>query len=244
MGEAWLFLSGKGGTGKSLLTGLLGQALARKGKRVCVVDGDIGLRSQDAVLGQEDRVIYDLLDVCRGDCNLEQALLEAEERLTLLPAPQMALPGELDGKRLGRILRGLKEKNDFVLVDGPSGLAGAVPALLQTGPDRLALVCTADDLCLRGAGRMGQMLEEQLNRRPEVIINRLGKESRYTAAVAAQVLDLPLLEELREDSSPRRERLKADVDRLAARLTGEALPLPGYRVGEGGFLRLGRRLKH
>ncbi|MGN1064902.1 MAG: asparagine synthase-related protein, partial [Thermoguttaceae bacterium] len=90
MGRSWMIASGKGGVGKSTIAAALGTGLAREGRRVCVVDADIGLRDQDAILGVENRIVYDLVDVANKECLLNQALIspEGEENLTLLPAAQ------------------------------------------------------------------------------------------------------------------------------------------------------------
>ena len=75
MGRSWMIASGKGGVGKSTIAAALGTGLAREGRRVCVVDADIGLRDQDAILGVENRIVYDLVDVANKECLLNQALI-------------------------------------------------------------------------------------------------------------------------------------------------------------------------
>ena len=90
--KAWLIASGKGGVGKSMATAGLAVALSRQGKKVVVVDADIGLRDQDAILGLENRIVYDILDVINKGCTLDQALVKHSlyEKLSLLPASQFA----------------------------------------------------------------------------------------------------------------------------------------------------------
>ena len=97
MGKVWLITSGKGGVGKSTLTACLGIALEHKGRRVCIIDADIGLRDQDAILGLENRIVYDIVDVASKRCRLAQALItpEKHENLSLLPAAQFARVKEL-----------------------------------------------------------------------------------------------------------------------------------------------------
>ena len=87
MGKAWIIASGKGGVGKSTITSALATALCRMKQTVCIVDADIGLRDQDVILGMENRVVYDLTDVCAHRCTLPQALIQhtTEEKLYLLP---------------------------------------------------------------------------------------------------------------------------------------------------------------
>src|ERR1700730_13589002 len=90
MGEAIVVTSGKGGVGKTTTSANLGTALALQGKKVCMVDTDIGLRNLDVVMGLENRIIYDLVDVVEGRCRLSQALIKDKrfEELYLLPAAQ------------------------------------------------------------------------------------------------------------------------------------------------------------
>ena len=97
MGKSWLFASGKGGVGKSTLVSCIGIALARMGHSVCVVDADIGLRDQDAIMGLADRIVYDILDVAKHRCTLDQALIASplQEKLKLLPAAQFARAKDL-----------------------------------------------------------------------------------------------------------------------------------------------------
>ena len=97
MGRTYLFLSGKGGTGKTTLSTSLGIALARKGKCTVLVDADIGLRCADLLLGMENDILYDLSDVAELRCTLPQALVHCREAqgFSVLSAPQMMKPSEL-----------------------------------------------------------------------------------------------------------------------------------------------------
>lgn len=106
MGKAYLIASGKGGVGKTTITAALGQALAAT-DTVCIIDGDIGLRDMDLMLGLENSIVYDLLDVCEKECSLELALLKHPqyENLCLLPAAQFARASELAKKNLRKVIR-------------------------------------------------------------------------------------------------------------------------------------------
>ena len=102
MGTAWIIASGKGGVGKSTLSACLGMEIARNGQRVCIVDADIGLRDQDVLLGVQDCIVYDILDVANGICPVDDALVvpkpDALPNLSLLPASQFARAKELEAK--------------------------------------------------------------------------------------------------------------------------------------------------
>ncbi len=249
MGKAWMIASGKGGVGKSTITACLGVALAREKKRVCVVDGDIGLRGQDALLGLENRVVYDLVDVADENCKLDQALLSVDlaPELFLLPTSQFARAKELSPKDFRRLLFRLKNRFDIVLLDAPAGIERGLRGLMNEQIDETILVCTPDDLCLRDAGRVITVLEEKGMPRPQVIVNRLipqliRQKEMYDAETAAATLDIGLLGEIPEDMAVYRATLKhlspMDLDceaqraltRIARRMLeeGAVQPLPRY----------------
>ncbi len=249
MSTAWIIASGKGGVGKSTLTSCLATAMAREGRKVCIIDADIGLRDQDALLGLENRIVFDLLDVANGSCTLEQALVtpDNEPRLTLLPASQFARAKELAPKAFRRILTNVKARFDMVLIDCPAGIERSLRGLMNEEIDEAVLICTPDDVCIRNAERTAGVLMKKGLPRPRVIVNRLMPDliragDMYAASVVAATLDLELLGEVPEDTSLYRAALRhispMDLDcearraliRIAWRMTGadSAAPLPGY----------------
>ena len=162
MSTAWIIASGKGGVGKSTIAASVGITMAREGRKVCIIDGDVGLRDQDALLGLENRIVFDLLDVAEGRCRLEQALISPEEesRLSLLPANQFARAKELKPSAFRRILVRLKQKYDVVLIDCPAGIERNLRGLLNDEINECILVCTPDDICIRNAERAASVLEK------------------------------------------------------------------------------------
>lgn len=249
MGKAWLIASGKGGVGKSTVVSALAVGLARQGLKTCIVDADIGLRDQDALLGLENRIVYDLVDVCNKDCRLQQALISppSEPKLTLLPAAQFARAKELDPKAFRRIITELKRTNDHVLIDGPAGIERGLRGLLSADVEETVIICTPDDVCIRNAERAVFTLDGKHLPRPWVIVNRLNPElirggEMYSAEVVAQTLDLPLLGEIPEDPVIYRalithmSLMDADCEgqralsRIARRMAGGSIPFPAYGV--------------
>ena len=228
MSRSVLIASGKGGVGKSVFTANLGAALARRGASVVVIDADIGLRSQDAFLGLENNVVYDLVDVASKDCVLEDALLDCPSvpGLKLLPAAQFARVRSLEPKQLRKILCTLSEKADFVLIDAPAGIEKGLRNLLNAGPDEAILIATPDDICIRDVERTAGILESKGIVRPNLVVNRLDNEliarrEMFSARVVADSLPLPGL----RLSRPRR----GPADRRPPH--GGPGSLPGNRQG-------------
>jgi len=249
MSTAWFIASGKGGVGKSTVTAAVGLSMAREGRRVCIIDGDVGLRDQDALLGLENRIVFDLLDVAEGHCRLEQALISPEEepRLALLPASQFARAKELKPGAFRRILVRLKQLYDVVLIDCPAGIERSLRGLMNDAIDECVILCTPDDICIRNAERTAGVMEKKGLPRPRLIVNRLEEAlvrggEMYSAATVAATLDLELLGEIPDDSYVYRAALThqplMDIDcearnalrRISYRMMGvtSEVPLPGY----------------
>lgn len=111
MGEAIVITSGKGGVGKTTSSANIGTALALQGKKVCLVDTDIGLRNLDVVMGLENRIIYDIVDVATGRCKLHQALVKDkrfEDKLYLLPASQSSDKTAINPEQMKKVVNDLK----------------------------------------------------------------------------------------------------------------------------------------
>ena len=237
MSQSVLIASGKGGVGKSSMTANLGAALARRGLSVVIIDADIGLRSQDAFLGLENTVLFDLVDVVNKDCSLDQALIESPSvpGLRLLPAAQFARIRALDSGRLRKILKTLSKEADFVLIDSPAGIEKGFRTLLNTGTDQIILI--------RDVEHAARIVESKSLPRPKLIVNRLDNElirqhEMPSARTISDSLDLPLLGEIPEDPlvyrSILRRSLFIDYDcrargavlRIAGRMAGDIIPFP------------------
>ena len=261
MSKSYAVASGKGGVGKSVITANLAAALSQNGARVIIVDADIGLRSQDALLSLENRVVYDLIDLVNGECLADQAILscEAVPGLHLLPAAQFERVKTLDPKKFGKILRVLCSAYDYVFVDCPAGIERGLRNVLNAGVDEIILTVTPDDISVRSAERAAQIISGKQGPRPAVIVNRydaglVRSGDMMSAGTVSQVLDLPLLGVVPEDSAVYRSVLKHDlfaryncdagnaVRRIASRIAGRNTPIPGFnRTGKSPFLRFFRR---
>ena len=177
MGEVIVITSGKGGVGKTTTTANLGAALALKGKKVVLVDTDIGLRNLDVVMGLENRIVYDIVDVVEGKCKLRQALIK-DKRFTdlfLLPAAQTRDKSAVNEAQMRELTKRLREEFDFILIDCPAGIEQGFKNAIA-GADRAIVVTNAEISSIRDADRIIGLLEASEIRNPELIINRLRPE--------------------------------------------------------------------
>ena len=174
MGEVIGITSGKGGVGKTTTTANLGSALAMRGKKVVLLDTDIGLRNLDVVMGLENRIVYDIVDVIEGKCKLRQALIK-DKRFTdlfLLPAAQTRDKDAINEDEMIRLTQRLKEEFDYIIVDCPAGIEQGFKNAIS-GADRAIVVTNAEISSIRDADRIIGLLEASNIRNPELIINRI-----------------------------------------------------------------------
>jgi len=166
--------SGKGGVGKTTTSANIGTALALQGKKVCMVDTDIGLRNLDVVMGLENRIIYDLVDVAEGRCRLAQALIKDKrfDELYLLPAAQTRDKDSVSENGVKEMVVELKKDFDYVIIDCPAGIEQGFKNAVA-GADQAIVVTTPENAAVRDADRIIGLLENHRIGQPKLIINRI-----------------------------------------------------------------------
>ncbi|MGI6169263.1 MAG: septum site-determining protein MinD [Christensenellales bacterium] len=173
MGVAIVITSGKGGVGKTTTAANLGTGLALGGKRVVLVDTDIGLRNLDVVMGLENRIVYDLVDVVEGTCRLKQALIRDKryEGLFLLPAAQTRDKTAVTPEQMKDLMDKLKEQFDYILVDCPAGIEQGFKNAIA-GADQAIVVTIPEVSSVRDADRIIGMLMANEIDDTKLLINR------------------------------------------------------------------------
>lgn len=175
-GKIIVISSGKGGVGKTTATASIGAALAMEGKKVAVVDMDIGLRNLDVVMGLENRIVFNIVDIARGKCKLRQAAIKGRrlENLYLIPASQSDNKDALSPDDMLRVSKQLREEFDFILMDCPAGIERGFENAVAAA-DEAVVVCTPEVSSIRDADRViGLLYSKQIP--PKLLINRIVPE--------------------------------------------------------------------
>jgi len=262
-GKAFVVTSGKGGVGKTTVTANLGTALALQGKQVCVIDSDIGLRNLDVVMGLENRIVYDLVDIIEGTCTrLKQALIKHKkaDKLFLLPASQTRNKESISPDQMKDLMAKLKDEGqfDYILVDSPAGIERGFKNAIA-GVDDAIIVTTPEVSAIRDADRIIGLLQAAEIYEPRLIINRLSLEMVRNDDMMDQydiidILAIDLLGIVPEDEGIIRSTNRGipivftedsksaeAFKRIARRIEGEKVPMwPMSEANRGLMARLKR----
>mgnify|MGYP000852639224 CR=1 FL=1 len=174
MGEVIVVTSGKGGVGKTTSTANIGTGLAMLEKKVVLIDTDIGLRNLDVVMGLENRIVYNLVDVIEGTCRIRNALIKDKRypNLYLLPSAQTRDKSAVTPEQMQKLADELREEFDYILMDCPAGIEqGFMNAI--AGADRALVVTTPEVSAVRDADRIIGLLEANEMNQTHLIVNRL-----------------------------------------------------------------------
>jgi len=261
MGRVITITSGKGGVGKTTATANLSVALALRGQRVVAIDADIGLRNLDVVMGLENRIVYDLVDVAEGRCRLRQALIRDRRlsQLYLLPAAQTRDKTAVSPEEMIHICQLLRPDTDFILIDSPAGIEQGFRNAIAPADD-IIIITTPEVAAVRDADRIIGILEAEEKPTPRLVINRIRPDmvrrgDMLTTEDVIEVLAVDLLGIVPEDESvivSTNRGNPASLDgsspaglafrNIAARLLGEAVPFMLLQQPPGFFDRLRRFL--
>lgn len=185
--------SGKGGVGKTTAVANIAVALASNGNKVCCVDADIGLRNLDVVMGLENRIVYDLVDVIEGRCRLRQAMIRDKRlpELFLIPAAQTRDKSAVSPSDMVRLGEELRAEVDWVIIDSPAGIERGFRNSIAPA-DQLLVITNPEVSAVRDADRVIGLLEAEGKDSPALIINRLNPNmvKNHDMLSADDVLDL------------------------------------------------------
>src|SRR5690554_4668864 len=174
-GRVIVITSGKGGVGKTTTTANLGAGLALEGYRVCLIDADIGLRNLDVVMGLENRIVYDLVDVIEGRARLRQAMIKdkrLKEELYLIPAAQTRDKTAVSPSDMVRLCDELRQLVDFIVIDSPAGIERGFRNAVAPANEVL-IVTNPEVSSVRDADRIVGLIEAEGKGPGKLIINRV-----------------------------------------------------------------------
>ncbi len=264
MSEVIVITSGKGGVGKTTTTANLGCGFALLGKKVALVDADIGLRNLDVVMGLENRIVYDLVDVVEGNCRLKQALIKDKryEGLFLLPAAQTRDKDAITPEQMKKLCESLKEEGfDYILIDCPAGIEQGFKNAIS-GADKAIVVTTPEVSAVRDADRIIGLLEANSLNNPTLILNRLRPDmvkrgDMMTIDDVTEILAIDILGVVPDDESivistnkgepaVTIENSKAGIAyrNITKRIMGEDVPLMSLEQEPEGLVEKFKRLFH
>ena len=174
MSEVMVITSGTGGVGKTTTTANVGTGLAMEGKKVVLIDTDIGLRNLDVVMGLENRIVYNLVDVIEGNCRIKQALIKDKRNPTLylLPSAQTRDKTAVSPEEMAKLTEELKDEFDYILLDCPAGIEQGFKNAIA-GADRAIVVTTPEVSAVRDADRIIGLLDANEIKKTELVVNRL-----------------------------------------------------------------------
>lgn len=256
MSEVLVITSGKGGVGKTTTSANIGTGLAILGMRVVLIDTDIGLRNLDVVMGLENRIIYNLVDVVEGNCRMKQALIRDKRypNLYLLPSAQTRDKSAVNPEQMIKLVDDLRDEFDYILLDCPAGIEQGFRNAIA-GADRALVVTTPEVSAIRDADRIIGLLESADMEQIELVVNRVRMDMVRRGDMMSiddvmDILAIPMLGAIPDDeaivvSTNQGEPLcgmpsppgQAYLD-ICKRLLGEEIPLTSPEPAHGIFSKL------
>lgn len=261
MSEVIVVTSGKGGVGKTTTSANIGTGLAILGKRTVMIDTDIGLRNLDVVMGLENRIVYNLVDVVEGNCRMKQALIRDKRypNLYLLPSAQTRDKSAVNPEQMMKLVDDLQDDFDYILLDCPAGIEQGFKNAVA-GAGRALVVTTPEVSAIRDADRIIGLLDAGQMKSIHLIVNRVRHDmvrrgDMMSVDDVMDILAVPLIGAIPDDEaiviSTNQGEPLAGTDTAAGqafmdicrRLLGEDVPLALPNVSFGIFSRLTSFLK-
>lgn len=257
MGEVITFTSGKGGVGKTTTTANVGVGLSLLDKKVVLVDTDIGLRNLDVVMGLENRILYNLVDVLTGRCRMKQALIRDKRypNLSIIPSScSKDAAASLSDKQMRHLLSDLREEFDYILIDSPAGIdQGFYLAVADT--DRAIIVTTPQVAAIHDADCVLQLLKKKKIKEINLLINCFRRQmvkdgDMLDVPDICELLDAELLGVVLEDENiiisqnhgepviGKHTISEECYQNIAKRITGEEIPVDDYIRHKSIFSRI------
>lgn len=258
MSEVIVVTSGKGGVGKTTTSANIGCGLALAGKKVVLVDSDIGLRNLDVVMGLENRIVYDLVDVIEGTCRLKQALIKDKRYpgLFLLPAAQTRDKNAVSPEQMKKLCQNIKDMGfEYIIIDCPAGIEQGFKNAIA-GADRAVVVTTPEVSAVRDADRIIGLLEANGISNPGLIVNRVRVDmvkrgDMMSVEDVKEILSVDVLGVVPDDEevvvttnkgepavTEENSRAGRAYKNITLRLMGEDVPFMELSENEGFFGRL------
>ncbi len=256
MSEVIVVTSGKGGVGKTTTSANIGTGLAAIGKKVVLIDTDIGLRNLDVVMGLENRIVYNLVDVIEGTCRIKQALIKDKRYpgLFLMPSAQTRDKTAVTPGQMVKMISFLRDQFDYIILDCPAGIEQGFQNAIAAA-DHAIIVTTPEVSAIRDADRVIGLLEMNEIERIELIVNRIRPEmvrkgNMMSIEDVIDILGIPLLGAVPDDenvvvATNQGEPVAGTATQagrayrnICMRLTGEEIPIMNFDNNRRVFARL------